>query len=198
MVHSLIRDSDDRAASAFVHPSAIVEDGAVIGNGTRVWHRGHLRAGSHVGCDCTLGFAVYVDTMVTVGDRCKIQNHVSLFRGVVVEDDVFIGPSVAFTNDLYPRASSDEWDVSTTRVHRGASIGANATIVCGIEIGEWAMIAAGAVVTKDVRPQALIVGTPGRQRGWVCRCGLPLGERDGDGTRMCRRCGAVPDPGGSS
>jgi acetyltransferase-like isoleucine patch superfamily enzyme len=197
MVHSLIRHSEVQPASPFVHPSAIVEDGAVVGNGTRIWHRGHVRAGSHVGCDCTLGFSVYVDTMVTVGDRCKIQNHVSLFRGVVVEDDVFIGPSVVFTNDLYPRAGSIDWDVGTTRVHRGASIGANATVICGVDIGEWAMIAAGAIVTKDVPPHALIVGTPGRRRGWVCRCGLPLGTPATDATRWCTRCGTVPDPGAS-
>jgi acetyltransferase-like isoleucine patch superfamily enzyme len=193
MVHSLVGQAGTQAASPFIHPSAIVEEGAIVGNGTRIWHRGHVRSGSRVGSDCTLGFACYVDTLVTVGDRCKIQNHVSLFRGVVIEDDVFIGPSVAFTNDLYPRAASTDWDVGTTHVHRGASIGANATIVCGVDIGEWAMVAAGAVVTKDVPAHALILGTPGRQRGWVCRCGLPLGE-PADGRRWCTRCGSVQDP----
>ena len=107
-----------------------------VGNGTRVWHRGHIRDGSRIGRDCTLGFAVYVDTDVVVGDNCKIQNHVSLFRGVVLDDNVFVGPSVAFTNDLYPRAGSLDWDVSSpTHVREGASIGANATIVCGVDIG---------------------------------------------------------------
>ena len=119
-------------ATPFIHASAIVEDGATVGTGTRIWHRGHVREGSRIGRDCTLGFAVYVDTEVVVGDGCKIQNHVSIYRGVVLADDVFVGPSVAFTNDLYPRAGTAEWQVVPTHVDRGASIGANATIVCGV------------------------------------------------------------------
>jgi UDP-2-acetamido-3-amino-2,3-dideoxy-glucuronate N-acetyltransferase len=183
----------DPADPPLIHPSAIVEAGAVIGNGTRVWHRGHLREGSQVGRDCTLGFAVYVDTDVVVGDSCKIQNHVSLFRGVVLDDNVFVGPSVAFTNDLYPRAGSLDWQVHPTRVHEGASIGANATIVCGVDIGEWAMIAAGAIVTTDVPPYGLVVGAPGRLRGWVCRCGVPLAGCDEPLPLRCPRCGEVPN-----
>jgi UDP-3-O-[3-hydroxymyristoyl] glucosamine N-acyltransferase len=192
MVTSVSRTAPDDAPQ--IHPSAIVEEGATVGAGTRVWHRGHIREGSRVGNGCTLGFAVYVDTDVIVGNGCKIQNHVSLYRGVVLDDDVFVGPSVAFTNDMYPRAASVEWDVRPTYVRRGASIGANATIVCGVQIGEWAMIAAGAIVTADVPAYGLIVGTPGRLRGWVCRCGVPLAGYGEPAPLRCPRCGRVPSP----
>jgi acetyltransferase-like isoleucine patch superfamily enzyme len=172
-----------------IHPSAVVEEGAVVGAGTRVWHSCHLRAGSVIGRDCTLGFSVYVDTGVVVGDRCKVQNHVSLYRGVVLEDEVFVGPSAAFTNDLVPRAQSPDWQVTPTLVRQGASIGANATIVCGVEIGASAMVAAGAVVTTDVPAHALVVGVPARVRGWVCVCGQVVGrDRDALPPR-CSRCG---------
>jgi acetyltransferase-like isoleucine patch superfamily enzyme len=183
----------DALAAPQIHASALVEAGAVVGSGTRVWHRSHVREGSRIGRNCTLGFAVYVDTGVVVGDGCKIQNHVSLFRGVVLDDDVFVGPSVTFTNDRYPRARADDWPVHQTRVDRGASIGANATIVCGTHIGEWAMIAAGAIVTTDVPPYALIVGSPGRRRSWVCRCGQPLSDV-GNPFLECPRCGPVAEP----
>jgi UDP-2-acetamido-3-amino-2,3-dideoxy-glucuronate N-acetyltransferase len=183
----------DSVETPFVHPSAIVEEGATVGTGTRVWHRGHIRDGSRIGRDCTLGFAVYIDTDVVIGDRCKIQNHVSIYRGVVLHDDVFVGPSVAFTNDLYPRAGATDWRMVATCVGRGASIGANATILCGVHIGEWAMIAAGAIVTANVPAYGLIVGAPGRLRGWVCRCGLPLTECANASPPRCPRCGPVAD-----
>jgi UDP-2-acetamido-3-amino-2,3-dideoxy-glucuronate N-acetyltransferase len=186
----------DAARKAFVHPTAIVEDGASVGAGTRIWHRGHIRTGSRIGVDCTVGFAVYVDTEVVIGDRCKIQNHVSLFRGVALDDDVFVGPSVVFTNDLYPRASSLDWELRATYVHRGASIGANATIVCGIHIGDWSMVAAGAVVTADVPAYGLVVGAPARLRGWVCACGAPLASLSQVLPLHCPRCGRVPDAPG--
>jgi UDP-2-acetamido-3-amino-2,3-dideoxy-glucuronate N-acetyltransferase len=175
-----------------IHPSATVEDGAVVGPGTRVWHACHLRAGSRIGRDCSLGFSVYVDTGVVIGDACKVQNHVSLYRGVVLEDEVFVGPSAAFTNDLTPRAQSPEWEVSATIVRRGASIGANATIVCGVEIGAWALVAAGAVVTADVPAYALVVGVPARVRGWVCTCGHVLGRDRAALPARCSRCGRAP------
>ena len=178
---------------ASVHETAIVEDGAIVGPGTHIWHRGHVRAGSRIGAECTLGFAVYVDTEVVVGDRCKVQNHVSLYRGVVLDHDVFVGPSVVFTNDLYPRACSLDWEVRTTFVRRGASIGANATIVCGIEVGEYAMVAAGAVVTADVPAYGLVVGTPARLRAWVCTCGVPLAPPDGLVPPTCPRCGRATE-----
>jgi UDP-2-acetamido-3-amino-2,3-dideoxy-glucuronate N-acetyltransferase len=177
------------AQETLIHPTATVEDGAVVAPGTRIWHRSHVRAGSRVGAGCTIGFSVYVDTGVVIGDRCKIQNHVSLYRGVVLEDDVFVGPAATFTNDLYPRSSSSEWEVVPTAVRRGASLGANATIVCGIEIGAWSMIGAGSVVTADVPAHGLMLGTPARLRGWVCICGRVLARLDEVLPRACRNCG---------
>jgi UDP-2-acetamido-3-amino-2,3-dideoxy-glucuronate N-acetyltransferase len=179
-------------ADALVHPTAVVEDGAVVGAGTRIWHRSHVRAGCRIGADCTVGFAVYVDTDVLIGDRCKIQNHVSIYRGVVLEDEVFVGPAATFTNDRYPRAGVADWEVVRTCVRRGASIGANATVVCGVELGPWSMVAAGAVVTRDVPPHGLVVGTPARLRGWVCTCGRVLSRRDGELPEACRHCGRAP------
>jgi len=174
---------------AQVHPSATVEADAVVGPRTRVWHGCHVRAGSRIGSDCSLGFAVYVDTGVVIGDRCKVQNHVSLYHGVVLEDEVFVGPSAVFTNDLTPRAQSPDWEVSPTLVRRGASIGANATVVCGVEIGAWAMIGAGAVVTADVPANALVLGVPGRVRGQVCTCGHVLAHDHAAPPEHCSRCG---------
>jgi len=124
-----------------------------------------------VGRGCVLGKNVYVDEGVTIGDRCKLQNNVSVFNGVTIADDVFVGPSATFTNDRVPRAFSAGWSITRTEVRTGASIGANATIVCGVTIGEYSMIAAGAVVTKDVAPHELVAGNPARHLGWVCRCG---------------------------
>jgi UDP-2-acetamido-3-amino-2,3-dideoxy-glucuronate N-acetyltransferase len=152
---------------AFVHPTADVEDGARIGAGTRIWHLSHVRFSARVGRDCTIGRNVYVDTDVVVGDLVKIQNNVSVYRGVTLEDEVFVGPSAVFTNDLRPRAQNPDWQVTPTMVRRGASIGANATIVCGVEVGAYAMVAAGAVVTRDVAPYQLVAGNPARPRGWV-------------------------------
>jgi len=176
-------------STAFIHPTAIVEDDAVVGSGTRIWHRSHVRAGSRIGADCTIGFAVYVDTGVTIGDRCKIQNHVSVYRGVVLEDDVFVGPSATFTNDLHPRAGTSDWRVVPTRVRRGGSIGANATIVCGVKLGAWSMVGAGAVVTSDVPAHGLVLGTPARLRGWVCECGRPLARLGEQMPVACTHCG---------
>lgn len=150
----------------FVHESAIVEDGASLGSGTRIWHFGHVRSGARIGSDCNLGKGVYVDNGVEVGDRVKVQNHVSLFEGVHLGDDVMVGPSAVFTNDLRPRAS-DDWTLTPTFVGRGVGIGANSTIVCGSTIGEWAMVGAGTVVVGDVPAHALVVGNPSRIIGWV-------------------------------
>lgn len=155
----------------FVHESAYVEDGASIGAGTKVWHHGHIRTGAVVGEGCVLGKNVFVDGGAVVGDRCKIQNNVSVYSGVTVEDEVFVGPSAVFTNDLFPRATNADWQVVPTVVRRGASIGANATIVCGTEVGGWALVAAGSVVTRSVEAHALVAGNPARRLGWVCRCG---------------------------
>jgi UDP-2-acetamido-3-amino-2,3-dideoxy-glucuronate N-acetyltransferase len=179
----------DPSTSSFVHPTAIVEQGAVVGPGTTVWHHSHIRAGSRIGVGCTIGFCVYVDTEVVVGDHCKIQNHVSVYRGVVMEDEVFVGPAATFTNDLYPRAASMDWDIVPTVVHRGSSIGANATVVCGVELGPWSMVGAGAVVTADVPAHALVIGTPARLHAWVCVCGQLLARTNEAPPEGCRHCG---------
>jgi UDP-2-acetamido-3-amino-2,3-dideoxy-glucuronate N-acetyltransferase len=179
---------------ATIHPTAVVEPGAEVGAGTRVWHHTHIRDGARVGAGCTIGFSVYVDAGAVIGDRCKVQNLVSVYRGVVLEDDVFVGPAACFTNDRYPRAGSAEWAVVPTRVRRGVSIGAHATIVCGVELGAWSMVAAGAVVTQDVPPHGLVMGTPARLGAWVCACGHPLPDTGVDPPDGCAHCG-LPRPG---
>jgi len=156
---------------AAAHESAVIEDGARIGDGTRVWHHAHIRSGAVIGVGCVLGKNVFVDTGAVIGDRCKIQNNVSVYNGVTMGSDVFVGPSAVFTNDLRPRASSQHWTITPTSVEDGASIGANATIVCGTAVGRSSMVAAGSVVTRDVAPHQLVAGNPARHLGWVCRCG---------------------------
>ncbi|GHJ50427.1 hypothetical protein Cs7R123_77690 [Catellatospora sp. TT07R-123] len=151
----------------FAHPSADVEPGARIGAGTKIWHLAHVRAGAVVGAGCVLGRNVYVDTGAVVGDLVKIQNNVSVYHGVTLEDEVFVGPCAVFTNDLRPRAQNPDWQITPTVVRRGASIGANATVVCGTEIGPYAMVAAGAVVTRSVAAYQLVAGNPARHLGWV-------------------------------
>ena len=158
-------------SDAFVHPTADVEDGATIGAGTKIWHISHIRKDARVGSDCNLGRNVFVDVGVVIGDRVKIQNNVSVYTGVTLEDEVFVGPAAVFTNDLNPRAQNPDWVVTPTMVREGASIGANATIRCGVEIGAHAMIAAGAVVTRDVQPHQLVAGCPAVHLGWVDRSG---------------------------
>jgi len=160
-----------------VHRTAEVSAEAAIGEGTAVWHWAQIREGARVGQRCNIGKDVYIDAAVVVGDDCKIQNFATIYRGVTVGNRVFIGPHVCFTNDVYPRAVSPNWEVVPTKVEDGASVGANATIICGITIGRNAMIAAGAVVTKDVPPHALVAGVPAKLIGWVCECGRPLDAR---------------------
>jgi UDP-2-acetamido-3-amino-2,3-dideoxy-glucuronate N-acetyltransferase len=174
---------------ASVHPTAIVEAGAIVGRGTRIWHHSHVRAGSRIGTACTIGFGVYIDAEVVIGDRCKIQNHVSVYRGAVLEDAVFVGPGVMFTNDLYPRADAAAWEVVRTHVREGASVGANATIICGVEVGERSMVGAGSVVTADVPTHGLVMGTPARLHGWVCTCGRPLARHGVAIPDRCAHCG---------
>ncbi|RLG35401.1 N-acetyltransferase [Methanosarcinales archaeon] len=158
----------------FKHPTAIVES-ENIGEGTKIWHFVHVREGARIGRDCIVGKSAYIDLDVEIGDRVKIQNFVSIYKGVKIEDDVFIGPSVTFTNDLYPRA--DAWGedkITHTLVKRGASIGANSTVICGVTIGEYAMVGAGSVVTRDVPSFTLVYGNPARIRGRVNKEGLKV------------------------
>jgi len=175
----------------FAHESAYVDAGARIGEGTRVWHFCHISGGAEIGRNCSFGQNVYVADRVKIGDGVKIQNNVSIYAGVILEDDVFCGPSMVFTNVKAPRAAfprDPATDYLTTRVCQGASIGANATIVCGVRIGAWALVGAGAVVTRDVAAHALALGVPARAAGWVCRCGEALGlERGTEST--CLACG---------
>ena len=174
------------------HDTAIVEDGASIGDGTAIWHHSHVRAGATLGDHCSLGKNVYIDSGVIVGSRVKIQNNVSVYHGVTIADDVFLGPSCVFTNDRYPRATG-EWEVVPTHVGRGASVGANATIVCGITLGEWSVVGAGAVVTHDVLAHQLVLGNPARPAGWVCNCGRVLSRDIVRPTSLrCEHC--IEDP----
>ena len=163
----------------FVHESSYVDEGVQIGEGTRIWHFCHIQKGAVLGKNCSLGQNVNISNHVTIGDGCKIQNNVSVYEGVELQDYVFCGPSCVFTNDLTPRAKYPKGPAGykKTLLKTGASIGANATIVCGHTIGRWAMIASGAVVTKDVKDHALMAGIPARQMGWVCECGAVLKER---------------------
>lgn len=163
----------------FVHPTAIVEDGAVIGAGSAIWHHAHVRAGATVGDDCVIGKNVFIDAGVVMGNRVKVQNNVSLYNGVILEDEILVGPSAVFTNDIYPRSVSPDWKVAATIVRSGASIGANATVVAGTEIGACAMVGAGTVIIADVAPHALMVGNPARQIGWVDRAGAVV-SRDAE------------------
>lgn len=169
-----------------IHPTAIVEDGAQLGDGVRIWHWVHVRRGATIGAGTSIGQGCYVGA-VAIGRGCRIQNHVSLYDGVALEDDVFLGPSCVFTNVKHPRAHVQRKHAyQPTLVGRGATIGANATIVCGVAIGAYAMVGAGAVITRDVAPHALMIGAPARRCGWACRCGetLPAGEHP-----VCAGCG---------
>jgi len=167
----------------FVHNTAIISDKAVIGEDTKIWVNCQIREGVRIGKRCIIGKDTYIDENVVIGDGVKVQNGVSVYHGVTIKDRVFIGPNVTFTNDLYPRAFNDDWKVYETIIEEGASIGANSTIVCGHIIGEYAMVAAGSVVTQNIPPYALAVGNPARIKGYVCRCGNKLVNK------RCSRCG---------
>jgi acetyltransferase-like isoleucine patch superfamily enzyme len=155
----------------FIHPTANVSPQASIGSGTKVWINVQIREKASIGRSCIISKDVYVDHSVRIGDRCKIQNSVSVYRGVEIGDDVFVGPNVAFTNDRVPRAFNTEWKITPTRIASGVSLGANSTIVCGITIGEFAMVAAGSVVTRDVPPYTLVMGNPARAVARIDKAG---------------------------
>ncbi|MCU0241092.1 MAG: acetyltransferase [Vicinamibacteria bacterium] len=172
----------------FVHPSSFVDEPCSIGKGTKIWHFCHVMRDSVIGCNCIIGQNVLVSSGVRMGENCKIQNNVSLYTGVILEDHVFCGPSMVFTNVVNPRCEVvRKNEYKPTLVRRGASIGANATIICGVTIGMYAFVGAGAVVTRDVPDFALVVGNAARQRGWMCRCGIKL-DVQGDHPH-CATCG---------
>ena len=174
----------------FVHESSYVDDGASIGAGTKIWHFCHVMPGAAIGERCNLGQNVVVMPGTRIGNNVKIQNNVSIYEGVVLEDDVFCGPSCVFTNVINPRSHvARKAEYRPTVVRRGASIGANATIVCGVTLGEYSFVGAGAVVRSDVPAYALVVGVPARRVGWVCQCGIRLEFHDG--AAGCRSCGAT-------
>jgi len=189
----------------YIDPAAEVSPEASVGARTRIWRQAHVREGATIGESCNIGKGVYIDAHVKIGSHVKIQNHVSVFEGVTLEDGVFVGPHVCFTNDLFPRAitrdgslkSADDWTVTPTLVKYGASLGAGAVIRCGVTIGEFALVGAGAVVTRDVPPHALVLGNPARQRGYVCHCARPLTELREEPGRLvglCEACGRVEIP----
>ncbi len=179
--------ADDPFPGVRIHESAAVDEPCEIGAGTAIWHFCHVMTGARIGRDCSLGQNVSVAGSVVIGDGCKIQNNVSLYDGVRLEDFVFCGPSMVFTNVIHPRAFvSRKEEFAPTRIRRGASLGANCTIVCGNEVGRYAFVGAGAVVNRDIPAHALVVGSPARRVGWACRCGESLPKALGE--LACTRC----------
>ncbi len=173
----------------FVHESCIIDKGAEVGEGTKIWHFSHIMAWAKIGKNCTIGQNVFVASGVKIGNNCKIQNNVSVYKGVQLEDDVFCGPSLVFTNNLTPRAFIEsDHETRLTLVKQGSSLGANATILWGVTVGRYSLVGAGAVVTKDVRDYALVIGVPAVRTGWVCRCGIVLTPTTGLNLG-CEECG---------
>ena len=175
--------------SYFAHPTAVIDENCIIGDGTKIWHFSHIMSGCVIGERCDIGQKVVISPKVELGRNVKIQNNVSVYTGVICEDDVFLGPSMVFTNVVNPRSHVNRKnEYASTLVRKGASIGANATVVCGNEIGEYALVGAGAVITKNVKPYALVVGNPARQTGWVSRNGHKLTFND-EGVAVCPETG---------
>lgn len=196
--------SQEERSGVVIHPTAAVDLRAKIGSGTRIWHWSQVREGVEIGAGSIIGKGCYLDADVRIGSRVKLQSNISVFHGVTIEDGVFVGPHVCFTNDKSPRAinpdgslkGADDWAVSPTLIRYGASIGANATLVCGITVGRFAMVAAGAVVTRDVPDYGLVMGNPARLVGYVCACGQrlpgePLALGDEPEERSCPSCERV-------
>jgi UDP-2-acetamido-3-amino-2,3-dideoxy-glucuronate N-acetyltransferase len=179
------------ADAPFIHPSAIVDEGAILGPGAKVWHFSHVMAGARVGAACSLGQNVFVAGGVVLGRNCKVQNNVSLYEGVTLEDDVFCGPSMVFTNVINPRSHVvRKSEYRPTLVRKGATLGANCTVLCGHVVGRYAFVGAGAVVTRDVPDHALVAGVPAKRIGWMCACGVRLPDRARGGKYACGACGA--------
>ncbi len=173
------------ANTFFIHPSSIADDGAVIGAGTKIWHFSHIMGAAVIGERCNIGQNVFIDNRVRIGNGVKIQNNVSVYAGVIVEDDCFLGPSMVFTNVINPRSFVErKTEFRPTYLRRGCTIGANATIVCGVEIGRYALVGAGSVIIRDVPEYAMMVGNPARQIGWISRTGEKL-QLDPEGTAWC-------------
>jgi acetyltransferase-like isoleucine patch superfamily enzyme len=183
-------------SEAFIHETALVESGVTLGADTKIWHHAQIRTRAAIGARCIVGKGAFVDFDVTIGDDCKLQNYACVYHGVRLGRGVFVGPHAVFTNDLRPRATDPafgpirdgDWEVGSTSVGDGAAIGANSTILPNVRIGRWAMIGAGAVVTRDVGAYELVLGSPARRIGWVCACGSRVDEAAG----RCPRCGELP------
>jgi UDP-2-acetamido-3-amino-2,3-dideoxy-glucuronate N-acetyltransferase len=179
-----------RIPGVHIHESAYVDGPVEIGRGTRIWHFCHIQSGAMIGAGCVLGQNVYIGESVTIGNNVKIQNNVSVFTGCEIEDDVFLGPSCVMTNITNPRSEVNRHSLyERTLIQRGATVGANATVLCGVSLGRFCFVAAGSVVTADVPDYALVLGAPARQRGWVSRHGHPLGQPDGNGLMVCPESG---------
>lgn len=189
--NTLLSSRHSEATDYFIHPSSYIDSGVEIGEGTKIWHFSHILKNSNIGKKCIIGQNVSIGPDVIIGNRCKIQNNVSIYRGVTLEDEVFCGPACVFTNVYNPRAFIErKEEFRSTLVKRGASIGANATIVCGATIGRYAFVGAGAVVKDDVPDYAVVVGVPAKQKDWICKCGLTLRACSKSGRIRCRSCGS--------
>jgi acetyltransferase-like isoleucine patch superfamily enzyme len=172
----------------FIHDTAEVSGDAKIGNGSKIWHHSQIREESVIGENCIIGKGVYIDHHVVIGNNVKIQNYVSIYNGVVLEDDVLLAPNCTFTNDLYPRSFNNEWKITPTLIKKGASIGANSTILCGITIGEFSMIGIGSTVTSDTLPHSLMVGNPARLKNFICKCGSELKRQNYTNYKIGFKC----------